>query len=510
MLRAIRSTLSGPRPNANGSSNTRANHSNTVGAGEYQAVATSIGDELDDDQADLRGQHDKKVYLCFWALGAGVLMSWNGLICTLPLLGSFFPPESAIKGTLASYLSTAYCFGNLFFLGLAQRSVGKTSPSKRLHYALLLLLATSLVLTFPLLPLILPRLSPTFLFPTLIAITITLSLSTAYLQSAVFALASLWGSDEMIAVMSGQGGIAVLVSGVQWLLAILSATTSSEGRRPGNGSEDGSAQSASTLAGVGLWALGSAGTLLCVFAHRYLVLHPGYQAVIASVLNRETEEGIGADVGRIVSADNSSAASGISRDMGTKSGGTGSNLTKKVFMKNLSLEFAVAWVFVVTLSVFPPVTTTILSTHIPTPRLLQPDVFIPLHFLLFNIGDYTGRTYLPSIPSLLITSPPRVVLLSALRTLFIPLLFLCNVSTSKSVPVINSDILYLTVIVLFGLTNGYISSLCMIVASSPHLNAKLDEDERDVAGTLASFCLVAGLAGGSLASFGTSWFMSRA
>ncbi|WVF72400.1 hypothetical protein IAT40_007215 [Kwoniella sp. CBS 6097] len=495
MLRAIRSTLSGP-----GSSTSTPNATSVSGAGvgEYQAIATSIGDELDEEHPDLRGQHEKKVYMCFWALGAGVLMSWNALICTIPLLGTFFPPESAVKGTLASYLSTAYCFGNLFFLGLAQRSVGKTSPSKRLHYALLLLLATSLILTFPLLPLILPRLSPTVLFTTLIGITITLSLSTAYLQSAVFALASLWGSGEMIAVMSGQGGIAVLVSGIQCLLAVISASTPRSDQRSEDG--DTSSASASTLAGVGLWALGSAGTVLCVFAHRYLVLHPGYQAVIASVINREAEEGgIGADVGRIATTT-------------TKRDGTGSSsLTRRVFMKNLSLEMAVAWVFVVTLSVFPPVTTTILSTHVPTPRLLEPDVFIPLHFLLFNIGDYTGRTYLPSIPSLLITSPPRVLALSALRTLFIPLLFLCNVSTStgSQPPIINSDILYFGVIVLFGLTNGYISSLCMIVASSPQLNAKLDEDERDVAGTLASFCLVAGLAGGSLASFGTGWLMSK-
>ncbi|OCF38777.1 hypothetical protein I317_07433 [Kwoniella heveanensis CBS 569] len=494
MLRAIRSTLSGPTDDANNSTASSARG----GAGEYQAVATSIGDELDDEaeHLELIGQHDKKVYLCFWALGAGVLMSWNALICTIPLLGTFFPPDSAIRGTLASYLSTAYCFGNLFFLGLAQRSVGKTSPSKRLHYALLLLLATALILTFPLLPLVLPRLSPAALFPALIAMTITLSLSTAYLQSAVFALASLWGSNEMIAVMSGQGGIAVLVSGIQWLLAVLSASTPTA-KHPSDDPAD--AASASTLAGVGLWALGSAGTLLCVVAHRYLIVHPGYQAVMSSVINRQAEEtaGIGADV--VAAA--------------TSKNGRGSSLTKKVFMKNLLLETAVAWVFVVTLSVFPPVTTTILSTHVPTPRLLQPDVFIPLHFLLFNIGDYTGRTYLPSIPSLLVTSPPRVLTLSALRTLFIPLLFLCNVSSitspSSPSPLINSDILYFVVIILFGLTNGYISSLCMIVASSPQLNAKLDEDERDVAGTLTSFCLVAGLAGGSLASFGTSWLMSR-
>lgn len=41
----------------------------------------------------------------------------------------------------------------------------------------------------------------------------------------------------------------------------------------------------------------------------------------------------------------------------------------------------------------------------------------------------------------------------------------------------------------------------MILASAPALNTAIAEEEKDVAGTLAAFCLVAGLAGGSIASF---------
>lgn len=47
------------------------------------------------------------------------------LICTIPLLMSFFAPNSSARATLPSTVSTVYCFGNLFFLGLAQRTVGK-------------------------------------------------------------------------------------------------------------------------------------------------------------------------------------------------------------------------------------------------------------------------------------------------------------------------------------------------------------------------------------------------
>lgn len=130
---------------------------------EYQAV--SVGDEADDEgiRRESSRRHERKVYYCFWALGAGVLLSWNGasvirsvtwcsshhvplsagrggkrrtddetipavLICTIPLLSSFFPLKSSVRTNLASYLSTIYCFGNLFFLGIAQRDVGKVCP----------------------------------------------------------------------------------------------------------------------------------------------------------------------------------------------------------------------------------------------------------------------------------------------------------------------------------------------------------------------------------------------
>ena len=53
----------------------------------------------------------------------------------------------------------------------------------------------------------------------------------------------------------------------------------------------------------------------------------------------------------------------------------------------------------------------------------------------------------------------------------------------------------------------YISSLSMIVASTPEMNPRISHDEKDVAGTLAAFCLVAGLAGGSLLSFGVNWLV---
>lgn len=43
-------------------------------------------------------------------------------------------------------------------------------------------------------------------------------------------------------------------------------------------------------------------------------------------------------------------------------------------------------------SVFPAITSLIISTHQPTPRLLKSDVFVPLHFFIFN-GQFPIPVY---------------------------------------------------------------------------------------------------------------------
>ena len=149
---------------------------------------------------------------------------------------------------------------------------------------------------------------------TLIIMTTLLSISTAYLQSAVFALASLWGSKQVLAVMSGQGGIAVLVSGAQVIMALITTLSSSD-----------KASTQSVPAALGLWAMSSAGAYGCMAAHRYLVRHPDYAFVVAPVLARRDQ----ADT----------HPKGFLND----------GISKAVFKKNLKLEAAVAIVFIVTL-----------------------------------------------------------------------------------------------------------------------------------------------------------------
>ena len=75
--------------------------------------------------------------------------------------------------------------------------------------------------------------------------------------------------------------------------------------------------------------------------------------------------------------------------------------------------------------------------------------------LTTSVGDYVGRTYLPSL--LLVTSPRRILSLSLARTGFIPLFLGCNVmlpNTAGKGVWINSDLGYFLILLSFGLSNG--------------------------------------------------------
>ena len=138
---------------------------------------------------------------------------------------------------------------------------------------------------------------------------------------------------------------------------------------------------------------------------------------------------------------------------------------------------------------------------------VHPLVFSALHFLMFNVGDLLGRT-LCSLPRLHVWAARRLLALSLARTVFVPLFLLCNVQWASASPggrgpIIGSDALFMLIVLLFGASNGYVSSMCMMAAPSVAHNPRLRGRQEDVeiAATVAGFCLVGGLAVGSVLSF---------
>lgn len=185
-----------------------------------------------------------------------------------------------------------------------------------------------------------------------------------------------------------------------------------------------------------------------------------------------------------------------------------------IVRKSSGLIFTVGYIFIITLMLFPSVTALIKSVRRPESnvskkggRFFDDDIFVAFHFLLFNVGDWVGRM-MPVSSVFQIFQVKYLVLLSTLRSVFIPLFLVCNVivSEQRRLPVlINSDFVYFILIWVFAVSNGWICSLAMMAA--PQLESIKSAQEKSLVGSVMSFSLVVGLAIGGSLSFVARWMV---
>lgn len=140
----------------------------------------------------------------------------------------------------------------------------------------------------------------------------------------------------------------------------------------------------------------------------------------------------------------------------------------------------VAWVFFITLSVFPNIAVAVQSQYGKNGTDAGDDgrgspygnqLFIPIYcFIGFNLGDYIGRTaagkwQYPKLKNMGMMKYPIV-----LRTLFIPLFFMCQLNFNgdyggpdtaqpTSMIHVNGDAFPYILMLALGITNGYYGTL---------------------------------------------------
>lgn len=195
--------------------------------------------------------------------------------------------------------------------------------------------------------------------------------------------------------------------------------------------------------------------------------------------------------------------------------------TRKVIKQIWPVMVAVFLVFMVTLCLFPAVVSQVRSTSDPASVL-----FVPLAFLLFSVGDWLGKVMPQWFAFANKGSRARGIALlvaASLRLVFVPLLAMSNVLVVDDARVwpyaIKSDWLVMVIVAVFAVSNGYLGSLCMLMA--PQLvtttisdnneysllaedsveSAEMEAREKGVAGALMVFALTTGLTVGSLLSF---------
>lgn len=130
-----------------------------------------------------------------------------------------------------------------------------------------------------------------------------------------------------------------------------------------------------------------------------------------------------------------------------------------------SYAFATFFTFMVTLSVFPGITSQIVSSRQclrGRARFFATDVFVLFSFVSFNTFDFLGR----------IATGARVVIpldwlpaASMIRLIFVPLFLVCRLPSSRLPEWLSADRYPLILMPLFAFTNGYVGSLSMMAGS---------------------------------------------
>ncbi|KAF8225429.1 hypothetical protein L208DRAFT_1306344 [Tricholoma matsutake] len=457
----------------------------------YHAIPQAPGDESDEvtlegdveqEQAELAALQalpvDPRISWIFFLLGCSVLLPWNVMITAIPFFLSRLA-NSSLKSTFSSYLSVSFTVTGFVFLAHATAASKRSSPSRQI-------LATLLTLSFLTALLTLSTLFPFTggLFFAFVLVNSALqAVAGAYLQTSVIAIASLFGPAAVQAMMSGQAAVAVVVSGVQVLSAAAFIWRES---RETSALHEITITAAEERSASNFFALSTVFLLLCAAAHGWLMRLETYKIVAAPLEQHKA----------IRDANRSPIFSGRTERS------DGKVRILEMAKANITYEVAIAYVFVVTIAVFPPITNSIQSTNPNTHPLL----FSAIHFLVFGVGDLSGR-YLCSFPRFWVWSAHRLLTISISRTLFILFFLMCNVqrpsSSVHSPAIISSDILFMLILLAFGMSNGYVTSMCMISVASLEHNPRLKgrREVVDVAATVATFFLVGGISLGSFASF---------
>ncbi|KAI8993159.1 nucleoside transporter-domain-containing protein [Pilobolus umbonatus] len=298
-------------------------------------------------------------------------------------------------------------------------------------------------------------------------LVVTTGVTTSFFQNAVFSEAGQLPPVYTQAVLSGQGIAGVIVA----ISSILSVLAGNDTQIPDEASISRSAF---------MYFLSALVITLVALIGRITVVNlPFYRKQISNTSDYDVEQPVLKDEApmKLITA------------------------LRKVF----GLNFGVAYIFIVTLMVYPSITSLIKSVNrdstSATHRFYDDDIFVAFHFLLFNIGDWVGRV-MPLSSYFQIVKVKSLIFLSASRTLFIPLFLVCNViiSSPRSMPtLINNDLVYFLIVFLFSVSSGWICSLCMMAA--PQLKSIESKAEQSMVGGLMSFSLVLGLAIGGSMSF---------
>ncbi|KAK3915159.1 Equilibrative nucleoside transporter 3 [Frankliniella fusca] len=169
---------------------------------------------------------------------------------------------------------------------------------------------------------------------------------------------------------------------------------------------------------------------------------------------------------------------------------------KRVLSKVWVYGIAVWMCFFVSLSFYPALTVLVESQNKGHGNAWNDKYFVPVvAYLIYSLFEFLGRVLAGRL-LLPHQNAPALLLMSAARVIFVPLLLYCNAQPRQHLPVlIHEDAIYILIVVLFGFTNGYLVNITMISAPKA-----CEYHEQEMAASIMSAFLGVGLSCGALLS----------
>ena len=482
--------------------------------------------------------HNKTVYKIFFLQGLGMLFPWNIYITAQSYYAHRFEDQWYEK-TFTFYFSTWFQVANILGLGIAVYYGHKFNM--RFSVALPMVInAFVLIGTTTLVKL--TSVSPDGVFLITCGSVVVCGICTALLQLGIFGLAGRFPNVYMQAVMSGQGMSGISVS----LISIFSTLAEPAGTN--HLSFTDVQDSAFFYFLVATFVI-----VFTLFAFN-LMSHLDFAQYYAFTdtqwdqhRQRETKVDVqnsslvqgkrrapdttplllrlgGAEENNIVPAhqrsimespvySRRSSPSQTPHESPGSSPGNGGRGTFDYEEANIPAGKLLCWlwkdalsvffVFFLTLSVFPGVTSEIRSIKnpknvpLPTAGRFFGDLWVPFSFLCFNVGDTLGRV----IAAYVKLSTKHTFVYSILRLVFIPLFLNCNIgvdhaNTELGAPYFYNDAFPIIFMLLMAMSNGFLASSAMM--NGPD---NVPPGSASKAGTLMAFFLELGLVLGCTFSF---------
>lgn len=441
-----------------------------------------------------------KLYIqaAFILLGAAVLLPFNAIITPTEYYRSIFAGSNQEKSFM-SWIILVYNISSIAFGAHATASMPNNSIKRRIFSSMAIIISIlgfSTVLTA-----ITAQgnksYTSTFTLPIILLLTLIISAATSYLQLAVVTLSNAYGPRCLGLMLTGQGAVGAGVSYTQLVVAYVSVD--------GNGASK-MADGEAAKAAVKFFVANSILMILALYSYWRLTRSKVYRAMEERMANRVSSERQ-----QDASTDGLSAppasASPIRKYMSSSMEALYDRIME-VQRKTLLPCFTIAYIFVVTLAVFPSLTSRVRpesSQEVTKSKPVSTLVFVAWHFVAFNTSDLIGRT-LPTIaPTIFCFQRMEYVsIASLLRTALIPLLALCNLERSSPIGIgDSSDTLgsaaFFFLVIILGSTNGLLATNTFIIGPrSPDL---IDGRQRGLAAGLISWWLTFGLSIGGFASF---------